>query len=127
MRANGKWEGCSSRSRTERHRLSTALDQPRQLPTRIEHASLHGGGRDTQNLRAFIDRLVVIVDQLDDLSMFGRQPGQCPAQQLATILFLQGSFRVIRWVGDGSLNLFVQLGVYPTAPCRQCLKAGNGY
>jgi hypothetical protein len=49
------------------------------------------------------------------------------AQQLATILFLQGSFRVIRRVRDGSFNLFVQLRFYPAAMRRQCLKTGNGY
>src|SRR5262245_222670 len=116
-----------SRARNSATDLSTALDQLGQLSTRIEHARLHSRGKDSQYRRAFVDRLLVIVDQLDDLSMFGRQPDQRLAQHLATILFLQGSFGVIRWVGDGSLDLFVQFGVYPTAPCRQCLKAGNGY
>jgi hypothetical protein len=37
------------------------------------------------------------------LPMFGRQLGQCLAQRLATMLFLQGSFRIIRGVRDRCL------------------------
>src|SRR5262249_13124673 len=86
---------------------------------------LHGCGRDADNLTTFADRLLVVIDQIDDLPMFGGQAGQCLAQQLAAILCLQGGFRVIRWVRDSRLDRFVELRVPPPAARRQCLEAGN--
>src|SRR6266511_3047499 len=68
----------------------------------------------------------MIVDQVDDLTMLRRQSGQCPAQQLAPILFLQCDFRVIRRIRDGGLDFFVQFGAFCSPPtCRQGLMASN--
>jgi hypothetical protein len=50
---------------------SCLLDQLGQFLARIEHAGLHGCGRDTENLRTFTDRLLVVIDEIDDLPMLG--------------------------------------------------------
>jgi hypothetical protein len=63
-------------------------------------------------MRYFIDRLLVVIDQVDDLTMLGRQLHQCSAHQFAPILFLQCDFRVIRRIRDGGLDFLVQLGAF---------------
>jgi hypothetical protein len=50
---------------------------------------------------------------------------QCPADQLSTILLLQGNFRVIRGVGNGGLNRVIQFIVGPTTTRRERLETGN--
>jgi len=80
------------------------LDQSSQFSPGIEHARLHGGGRHSENLRSFTDRLLVIVYEIDDFTMPGRQMGQRLAQYLATVPLLQCDFRVIRRVRDGRLD-----------------------
>ena len=47
------------------------LDQLRQLLAGVKHAGLHGRGRDAKDERAIIDRLLVIVDQVDNLAVSG--------------------------------------------------------
>jgi hypothetical protein len=49
------------------------LDQCGQFLSSIEQAGLNGGGRDGENLRALLNRLLVIVDEVDDLAVIGRQ------------------------------------------------------
>ena len=49
---------------------SSALDQLGQFLTRVEHAGLHRGGGNAEYLRALIDRLLVIVHEVNDFPMF---------------------------------------------------------
>jgi hypothetical protein len=51
------------------------LDQCSQFFSTVEQAGLHGGGRDGENLRALLDRLLVIVDEVDDLAVFSGELG----------------------------------------------------
>jgi hypothetical protein len=51
------------------------LGHLRQFLAGVEH-SLHGAGRDGENLRAFLDRLLVTVNEVDDLAVVGRKLGQ---------------------------------------------------
>jgi hypothetical protein len=57
-------------------------------------------------VRYFVDRLLVVIDQVDDLTMLDRQSHQCSAHQFAPILFLQRT-RVVGAFPDGqsALNL----------------------
>jgi hypothetical protein len=41
------------------------FDELSQLLAGIEHAGLHGGGRDVEDLRAVLDRLLVVVDEIN--------------------------------------------------------------
>jgi hypothetical protein len=45
------------------------LDQFGQLPARVEHARLDGGLGDPDDLGNLLDRLVVIVDEVDDFAV----------------------------------------------------------
>ena len=65
------------------------LDQLGQLLAAIEHVGLHGRGRNAKDGRAIIDRLLVVVDEVDDLAVIGRELGQGAAQHLATVLLLK--------------------------------------
>ena len=51
---------------------SSVLDQLGQFLPRVEHASLHRCGRNTEYLRALINRLLVVVNEFDDFPMFQR-------------------------------------------------------
>jgi hypothetical protein len=48
------------------------LDQLRQLLAGVKYAGLHGRGRDAKDERAIIDRLLLLVDQVDNLAVIGR-------------------------------------------------------
>ena len=106
---------------------SSSLNQLGQFLPRVEHARFHGGGRNTEDVRALIDRFLVVVNKVDDFSMFRRQTGQGLAQQLTTVLFLQGSFWIVCGVCDSCLDFLVQLGFCPTATRRERLEAYNRY
>jgi hypothetical protein len=51
---------------------SSVLDQLGQFLPRVEHAGLHRCGRNTEYLRALINRLLVVVSEFDDFPMFQR-------------------------------------------------------
>src|SRR5262245_54804311 len=97
------YESASSTRRSPRvSRLVLGAKRPyqlSQLPARIKHAGLHSGGRNAENPHALRDRLLVIVNKVDDLSMLGREPGQRFPQKLAAVLLLQRSLRIIRRIG----------------------------
>jgi hypothetical protein len=48
----------------------------RQFPAGVEHARLHSGLGDRDDLGDLFDRFAVEVHEIDDLTMLGRQPGQ---------------------------------------------------
>ena len=50
--------------------FSSVLNQLGQFLPRVEHAGLHGGGGDAEDCRALLDRLLVIVNEVDDFPMF---------------------------------------------------------
>jgi hypothetical protein len=52
-------------------KLLHLLDQCGQFLASVKHAGFHSGGWDGENLRAFFDRPLVIVDKVDDLAVFG--------------------------------------------------------
>src|SRR6187431_2301177 len=49
------------------------LHQLSQLLASIKHAGLHGGGRNVEDQRAVLDGVLVVVDEIDDLTMIGRE------------------------------------------------------
>ena len=56
--------------------LLGSLHQLSQLLAGIKHAGLHRGGRDAENLCGVVHRLLVIIDEVDNLAVFGREFGQ---------------------------------------------------
>jgi hypothetical protein len=63
----------NAHDRNRASRLLNVLEQLSQLLPRVKHAGLYGGGRDAENFHAFDDRLLMIVDEVDDLPMLRRQ------------------------------------------------------
>lgn len=59
-----------------------------------EVPGLQGGGRDPDDLRTLGNRSLVIVHEVDDLSMLTRQMDQRLPQQFAAVLLFQGSFGI---------------------------------
>lgn len=57
-------------------RLLRGRDQPGQFPARVEHAGLDRSLGDTDDLRDLLDGLAVIIDEVDNLAVLGRQPAQ---------------------------------------------------
>ena len=56
--------------------MRLCLHQLGELLAGIKHAGLHGGGRDAENLRGVVNRLLVIIDEVDNLTVFARELGQ---------------------------------------------------
>jgi hypothetical protein len=59
-------------------RLCRLLHQLGELLAGIKHAGLHGGGRDAENLRGVVNRLLVIIDEVDNLAVFARARSTSP-------------------------------------------------
>jgi Tripartite tricarboxylate transporter family receptor len=81
-------EGSTTRSISNADFLSP-VDQLGQFLSGIEHTCFYSRGWHVENVRYFVDRLLVVIDQVDDLTMLRRQSNQCSAHQFAPILFLQ--------------------------------------
>jgi hypothetical protein len=71
----------------------------RQLLARVEHARLHSGLGDPDDLRDLYDRFAVEVDEVDDLAVLRRQSGQGVAQQFSLGFLLQHDLWVVSRVG----------------------------
>src|SRR4029078_3733 len=74
---------------------SGCLEQLGQFLARIEQARLHCVFRNTDDLRDFFHRFLVVVDEIDDLPMVCRKCGQALAQRCTGILLLGRYFGII--------------------------------
>jgi len=81
--------------------------------------------RYSDDLRDLLHRLLVVVDQIDDLPVLRRERGQAHAQGIAGILLLYRHFRVVGGVGDRSRRLVVQFRVRPAPQGRKRLEPHN--
>src|SRR5580704_5871863 len=68
------------------------LQQFGQFLARIKQARLHGVLRYADDFSHLFHRLLVIVDEIDDLSMLRRKRGQALAQRVTGILLLYRHF-----------------------------------
>src|SRR6266481_7982133 len=67
---------------------AAAGDELRELAARVERARLHGRFVDADDLGDLLDRLAVVVGEVDHLAVLRRQPRQAVAQQLFSIFLL---------------------------------------
>src|SRR3954470_9506551 len=84
--------------------ISGSLHVLSQLLAGVKHAGLHRGDRDVEDQRAVLDRILVVVDEVKNLPMIGRELGQGCAHQLAAALLLQGDLRIVGAVGHSGLD-----------------------
>src|SRR6516162_5603584 len=70
-------------ARRDRRQVQAAImtDQFGQFLSSIEHTRFYSRGWHVENVRYFVDRLLVVIDQVDDLTMLSRQSNQCSAHQ----------------------------------------------
>src|SRR5215470_13578787 len=61
----------------------------------IEHAGLHSVSRHRDDLGDLLDRLLVIVDEVDDLAMRGRELRQAVLQNRRALALQHGRLRVV--------------------------------
>ncbi len=109
----------------QRAAATARRDQVGQFLARIEHARLDRGLGDADDIGDLLNRLAVVVDEVDHLAMLRRQFGQGIAQQFASVLLLQRGLRIIRGICDRGCDPRVQFRVDPTAVGRQRLVAGD--
>ena len=67
------------------------LQELRHLLARVEHARFHGRLRDADDLGDFLHRLLVVVDEVDDLPVLRRQRGQALPQNRALSFFARAT------------------------------------
>jgi hypothetical protein len=79
----------------------------------IEHARLHGGFRDADDLRNFTYRFFMIVNQVDYLTLRRLQGGHALAEKSTCILLLQRDLRVIGRVWECAHDLVIQVYFNP--------------
>src|SRR5260370_36331502 len=65
-----------------------AGDELRELAARVERARFHGRFVDADDLGDLLDRLAVVINEIDHLAVLRRQPRQAVAQQLFSIFLL---------------------------------------
>src|SRR5437667_1037151 len=101
---------------------SCRFEQLCQSLARIEHARLHGVLRDADDLRHLFDRLVVVVDQIDDLPMVCRKSFQALPDDCTFVLLREGVFRIVRGILNCLCSFLVQFLVRPAPQRRECLE-----
>src|SRR6516164_4293629 len=70
-----------------------------ELLTGVEHTRLHRRLRNADIVGDLFHRPLVIIDEVDYRGVFRGKLGQTAAENLASILVLQGSFRIVRRPG----------------------------
>src|SRR5438105_3739756 len=101
------------------------LQQLGQFLARIKQARLDGVLRNTDDFGHLFHRLLVVVDEIDDLPMIWRKRGQALAQRVTRILLLHHHFRVVGRILDRVRTLVVQSNVLAAPERRKSLKPRN--
>src|SRR5215831_15402499 len=87
----------------------------------VEHAGLHGVLRDAENLDDLADRLLLVVDQIDDLGVLARKGRERAADGGARMLPAELRLGVARRIGRVLRSLAIERLGRPAARGIQCL------
>src|SRR3954454_22845721 len=104
---------------------SRLLEQVSHLAPRVEHAGLDGRGRHPDDLRDFVDRLLVIVDEVDDFAVRRRKLRQTLLDNGVAVLGVGHDLRVVGGVFDGRPHVVVQMLVGAATQRGERLVASN--
>src|SRR5665213_940614 len=105
---------------------SGCLQQLGHVLARIKRARLYGVLGYADDFSHLFHRLLVVVDEIDDLPMLRRKLRQTLAQRFTDILLLNRHFRIVGRILDGIGGLVVQFNVLPAPQRRQGLESRNG-
>src|SRR4051794_36161568 len=105
---------------------SGLLEQIGHLAARVEHAGLHGRRRHSDNARHLVDRLLVIIDEIDHFAMRGRERLEALLNDIVAVLVADQGLGIIRGVLDGRRHLVIKMLVGPPPQRRERLVTGNG-
>src|ERR1700754_2626540 len=97
----------------------------REALARMEKPRLHGVLRDRKDVRGLFHRLLVVVDEVDDLAMLHRELVEAAAQDLAAVLLLGGDFRIVAVVLDRFDHFLVELILSAAPTGGERLVAGH--
>src|SRR4029079_16597336 len=88
--SEGRKRVCRAMMRTSEsgHQELSRRGELRQLLAGVEHAGLHGGFIEADNLRDVLDRLAMEIHEIDDLPVHRRQARHGAAENLVAILLL---------------------------------------
>ena len=86
---------------------------------------LHRRLRDTDDFRNLLHRFLVVVHEVDDLAMLGRQFTQALPQRCTLVFLRQRDFRIVGLILDRAGGLLVQFRLRPAAQHRERLEAGD--
>src|SRR5260370_27948061 len=104
---------------------TSCIEQLCQPVPGVEHPRFHRVSRNTNDLGNFLDRFLVVVDEVNDLAMRRRQLRQAREQDFAALPRLHRDLRIVRRVLDALRCLFIPLLDRPTAQRRKRLVAAH--
>src|SRR5262245_21411279 len=110
---------CSSYARAEYCAATTELssrgavdpfrrDQGGEALAGVKHAGLHRVVGDAEDRDDLLDRLLLVVDEVDDLGVLGRQPANAATNDGAGVLPVELDFRVVGRIDDVHRHLAVK-------------------
>src|SRR5262249_5125910 len=109
--------GCASLVRSffclESRTDSETADNLCDVVARVEHAGLYGAWRNPNDRRDLVDGPTVVVDEIDDLAMRGRQPGQAVRKNRALLPLLDRCLGIVRIIRNCRSGAVVQ-SFHPT-------------
>jgi hypothetical protein len=105
--------------------LAGCLQQLGQFLARIKQARLDGVPRNSDDFGHLFHGLLVVVDEIDDLSVLWRKRRQALAQRFTRILLLHHHFRIVGRILNRIGSLVVQSNVLAAPECRKGLEPGN--
>jgi hypothetical protein len=122
---------CGGTARTASGGLSQVIEvivlgeQLGEPLTGVEHPRFHGVLRYLDDLSDLFDGFVMVINEVDDLAMLGREFFQAVAELGAAVRFQDGLFRGTGLIGHRFRHLALEFDVLATTARRQCLEARN--
>src|SRR6516165_1032355 len=104
---------------------SGVLEKIRHLAARIEHAGLYGCSGNADDLCDFLDRLLVVVDEIDDFAVRRGKPGQALLDDRIAILGTYDGLRIVGSVLDGCRHVVIEVLVSSAAQRGERLVSRN--
>jgi hypothetical protein len=115
-------------SRLSKHEVievPVRCEQSCQVLASVEHPRLHGILRKVKDLGDLFDRLVVVVDKVNDLAVIQRHLRNTAAQLRASVGVEDRLFGSIGIVRDHLHRVLIELGLSPLSKRRKGLKSRN--